>query len=165
MAHLRRGTVDMANRSAVGTVLTAGAVCGVLDISAAIITYAVKGVRPISLLQGIAAPLLGPETFQEGLRSALLGLSIHFFIAFVAAALFFLVSRRSLWLLRHPIEAGIYYGFGVYAVMYWIVLRLLGSKPQHLGATLIAIATHIVCVGLPISLITSSLQRRPMHKT
>jgi hypothetical protein len=38
--------------------------------------------------------------------------------------------------------------------MYWIVVPLsrLHRRPHSLNATIIAIITHMICVGLPISL-------------
>lgn len=55
---------------------------------------------------------------------------------------------------RQPLVAGPLYGFIVYVVMYWIVmpLSLVHPRPFSWSETLLAIATHIVCVGTPIAL-------------
>ncbi|MGA7921522.1 MAG: hypothetical protein WCA38_17820 [Candidatus Acidiferrales bacterium] len=60
-----------------------GLTCGVMDITAAFLVYGlVYGVRPVHLLQGIGAGLLGRvAAFQGGLATALLGLLCHFVIA------------------------------------------------------------------------------------
>src|SRR5260370_18356751 len=65
--------------------LWAGLACGILDITAALIVYGFFGLKPIRLLQGIASGLLGPQAFEGGLATALLGLLCHFLIAFTAA--------------------------------------------------------------------------------
>jgi hypothetical protein len=46
------------------------------------------------------------------------------------------------------------YGVLVYLVMYWVVMPLSNyhRRPFSLSVTIVAILTHMVCVGLPISL-------------
>jgi hypothetical protein len=66
-------------------ILCAGLACGVLDITAALVVYGHYGRTPMRLLQGIAAGLLGPRSFEGGIATALLGLFCQFFIAFCAA--------------------------------------------------------------------------------
>jgi hypothetical protein len=92
-----------------------------------------------------------------GFKSAALGLAIHFFIAFCAATVFYLASRKLTFLVQQPIPWGIAYGVAVYIVMYWIVVPHSASHraPLTHSAHIIAIVTHMVCVGLPISLIVS----------
>jgi hypothetical protein len=126
-----------------------------MDITAAFLTWAPKGVSPRRLLQGIASGLLGPAAFRGGWGSASLGLALHFLIAFTAAGVFYAASRRILALRHHPWLAGIGYGLVVYGFMYWVVMPLsrLRRGPVTLQNTAIAIVTHIICVGLPISLV------------
>jgi hypothetical protein len=64
--------------TAVRTIATAGLI---LDITSAFITWRCKGVGPVRDLQGIAAGLLGSQSFQRGLPTAGLGLAIYFFVA------------------------------------------------------------------------------------
>lgn len=151
----------MVERNTASTVLYAGLVAGALDLLAAIVTWAPKGVRPVRILQAIASGLLGRAAFGGGWRVDLLGLACHFFIAIVAAAVFVVASRYVRWLTQHAIMAGTLYGIAVYAVMYHIVLPLSRVAPSRFSwiAMLIAVITHIVCVGLPIALIT----RAPIH--
>jgi hypothetical protein len=134
-------------------IFSAGLLVGVLDISAAFITWAPQGVPPVRILQGIASGLLGPQAFKEGMASAVLGGAIHFLIAFSAAAVFYLASGKIDFMTRRPILAGVLYGVCVYVVMYWIVMPLAKMHPAHtLTRSIVAIVTHMVCVGLPISL-------------
>jgi hypothetical protein len=57
----------------------------VLDITAAFVVYGgLYGVNPVLILQGIASGILGRSAFNGGYPVALLGLFLHFFIAFTA---------------------------------------------------------------------------------
>src|SRR5579864_1345314 len=92
-------------------IFAAGLLAGVLDITAAFITWAPQGVPPVRILQGIASGLLGPQAFKEGGASALLGGAIHFLIAFSAAAVFYVASRKIEFVTRRPIVAACYTAF------------------------------------------------------
>lgn len=146
---------------ALQAIFWAGLTCGVLDISAAFITWAVRGVKPFVILQGIASGVLGAKSFQGGWPTAFLGAACHFFIAFSAATVFYLASRKLPFMTQQSILAGALYGIAVYIVMYWIVkpLSLVRSRPFSLSETIVAIITHIICVGLPISLIVRGYSR------
>lgn len=100
-----------------------GFTCGVIDITAAFLVYGlVYGVRPVHLLQGIAAGLPGPvAAFQGGLATALLGLLCHLVIAFGATAVYFVVRRKINVLIEHAIASGILYGVAVYFFMQGVV--------------------------------------------
>jgi hypothetical protein len=144
-------------RTAVRAIVAAGLLCGVLDISAAFLTWIPQGVYPARLLQGIASGALGRDSFDGGLATAALGLSIHFLIAFIAATVFYGASRKLTFLTERPLVFGPPYGVAVYLVMYWIVMPLsrLNRRPVTLSYSLLAIVTHIVCVGTPIALMVS----------
>jgi hypothetical protein len=133
-----------------------------MDITAAFLTWAPKGVSPGRLLQAIAGGVLGPASFHGGWVTSTLGLAIHFLIAFTAATVFYSASRKLPALLDHPWIAGIGYALVVYGFMYWIVMPLdrMRRNPVTLSYTVTAIATHIVCVGLPISLVIHRFARR-----
>jgi len=138
-------------------ILCAGLACGVMDITAAFVTWRIKGVPPARVLRGIAAGLLGPRSFSMGFKAAALGLIIHFFIAFCAAAVFYFASRELTFLLQQPIPWGVAYGVLVYLVMYWVVIPHSNyhRTPLSHSGHVVAILTHMVCVGLPISMIIS----------
>jgi hypothetical protein len=139
---------------AIPAIFFAGLLCGVLDITAAFVTWALQGVPPARILQGIAAGLLGPESFKGRMATAALGGALHFLIAFSAAAVFYAASRKIDFMTERPILSGALYGVCVYLVMYWIVMPLSRfHSTQTIMRSIIAIVTHIICVGLPISLI------------
>ena len=135
-------------------ILLGGLVCGVLDITAALVVYGRFGLPPVRLLQGIAAGLLGPRSFEGGLATAGLGLLCHFFIAFCAATVYFTVSRQIPLLLEHTPISGVLYGVAVYFFMNRIVVPLSAARKHPFSFTmmLIGVTIHIFCVGLPIAI-------------
>jgi hypothetical protein len=143
-------------RGALSAFLWGGLICGTLDITAALLVYGAFGLRPIPLLQGIAAGLLGHGAFNGGLMTALLGLFCHYFIAFSASAVYVVASRGLALLARRPAIAGPLYGIAVYFFMQRAVLPFSGAikRPFSLEMTLIGVVIHIFCVGLPIALAT-----------
>ena len=76
-------TIEKPN--ALGVIFRAGLLCGILDISAAFLTWAPKGVPPEMLLQAIASGLLGEKSFDGGWETAALGGALHFLIAFLGS--------------------------------------------------------------------------------
>ena len=135
-------------------VLQAGLTCGGLDITAALVVYGSFGLRPIRLLQGIAAGLLGRRAFEGGLATAFLGLLCHFLIAFSAAAVYVAMSRRFSFLVRHAVASGVLFGIAVYFFMNRVVVPLSAAVkyPFSVEGMIIGVVIHIFCVGLPISL-------------
>ena len=144
-------------------IVTAGAVAGVLDITAALVAaYLQNGVPPVRVFQFIASGLLGADAFRGGLPVAALGLFLHFVIAFGAAAVFYAASRRLPLLVEQAVPAGIAYGVAVWAFMRFVVvpLSLVRQQPFRLRAALPQIVIHMVCVGLPIALAVRRHSRR-----
>jgi hypothetical protein len=132
----------------------AGAICGAMDITAALTVYGSMGLKPMRLLQGISAGLLGAQAYQGGIPTAALGLLLHFVIAFGAAATYYAVSRKLRLLTDYAVPCGIAYAVIVYFFMQNIVLPLsrAAHRPFVLKSMIIGIVIHICCVGLPIAL-------------
>ena len=92
-----------------------GLIAGTLDICAAFLTAWLRaGVSPIGVLQFVASGALGPAAFQGGIKSALIGLAFHFLIATIWTVIFYLASRKWLFLIEKPIQFGLLYGIAVY---------------------------------------------------
>jgi hypothetical protein len=151
----------MKTSGALRTILTAGLVVGVLDISSAFVIWWQRDVGARRGLQGIAAGLLGANSFDGGLVTAGLGLALHFFVAFVVVSIFYLASRKIEFLTLHPVVSGVLYGIGVYIAMYWFVLPTAFPTFRHrLGNDLLAIAIHISLIGLPCAVIVGHYSRQ-----
>jgi hypothetical protein len=136
-------------------------VAGTLDISSAFLLACLKGGTPTSVLQGVAAGLIGRDAaIQGGLATGGLGLAIHFFIAFSVASVFYGASRKLLFLTRHPFISGLLYGVLVYGVMYWLVMpRAYPVVHPSLSRDLTAVCVHMFLIGLPIALIVRQFSR------
>jgi hypothetical protein len=131
-----------------------GLIVGILDITSAFITWWCKGVRPVPGLQGIAAGLLGSQSFQGGVATAGLGLTIHFFVAFMVVIVFYVASRKFQFLTRHAVVSGLLYGVVVYLFMYWFVLPNVFPKFRHsISSDVLAVVVHMVLIGLPTALV------------
>jgi hypothetical protein len=144
----------MNNFRALRTIVTAGLIVGVLDISSAFVIWWQRGVALQHGLQGIAGGLLGAKSYQGGLATAGLGLAIHFFVAFVVVSIFYLASRKIRFLTKRPFVSGVSFGIGVYMVMYWIVLPTAFPTFRHrLSNEVLELAIHICLIGLPTAFI------------
>jgi hypothetical protein len=142
-------------------------VAGVLDISSAFALAYPKGVGPIRVLQGVAAGLIGRESaIKGGLATAGLGWVIHFFIAFAVASVFYLASRKIVFLTRHAVISGLLYGVVVYGVMYWIVMPLAYPVVHpSISRDVTAVCVHMILIGLPIALIVRRVSSGPLSNT
>jgi len=144
---------------AVSTILRAGVIAGTLDLTDALVFYGLRGAKPLAILQSIASGLLGPAAYKGGVRTAVLGLLLHFFIACTASAIFYVAAKRLGFLRRYAVISGLLYGFAIYLVMNWIVLPLSAvpkPRPAVPAISLLnGVLAVVVLVGLPISLIVS----------
>ncbi len=142
-------------------ILLGGISCAILDGAASTIQFALRGVNPSRVWQGVASGLLGPESFRHGTRSAVLGLLCHFLIAMVAAMVFSLAIRYLPSLVRHYLLSGALYGVIVFLFMNLVVIPLsaMPKRPLTLSGVMTQVLIHIFCVGLPISLAASRFWR------
>jgi hypothetical protein len=153
-------TIENPRRSAGRAIVAAGLLCGVLDIASAIV-ISLSSSGPIHMLQGIAGAILGPAAFRGGAVTAALGLAMHFCVAFSAASIFYLLSRRFPVLVESPVVGGFAFGIFWLFVMYRGVVPLsaafrtlyLTNVKRTLPALWpLPILVHMTCVGLPIAL-------------
>lgn len=134
-----------------------GLIGGILDICDALIFYGLRGVPPERLLQGIARGLLGVRAMQGGWATAMLGLALHFLIAFTAAAVYYTASRRLRMLRERPAWSGLLYGIAVFLFMNMVVVPLsaIHRSPVAMLASNIASANTVLAlmlfIGLPIA--------------
>ena len=136
-------------------ILIGGAAAGILDAIDAIVAFkAVLGFDPIPIYQFVASGMLGPSAFAGGVSTALVGVAVHFVIAFSAAAVFVLASTRFPVLTERFVPAGAVFGVGVYAFMvnYVVIpLSLIPPSPFSLPLFLNGVLGHAAFVGIPIA--------------
>jgi hypothetical protein len=154
--NMRTASMVVAKPSPSRAILWAGLIAGALDITAAFVVYGFFGATPLRILQGIAAGLLGPRSFEGGMATAVLGLVCHFVIALGGATVYYLLSRRMPFLVRQFVVAGIVYGIAVYFFMNRVVVPLSHARryPFSLKMMIIGVVIHIFCIGLPIAATT-----------
>ena len=134
----------------------ASLVVGTLDILEVIIFYLFRDVAPIRVLQGVATGFFGRASFQGGMRTALIGLAAHFFIATVVVCVYHFASRRIAVLRSRPILMGTLYGLAVWTFMNTVVLPLTAAGPSQFKfspAMLNVLFAHIFCIGIPTGLL------------
>ena len=135
-------------RSALLAIGVGGLIAGALDLTQACILFG------WDIPLAIAAGLLGRQAFHGGVGTFILGVFLHFFIAFSAAAVYYGVSIRLGFLREHPLVCGLFFGGAVQEVMNLVVLPLSALHargPYKLHDLILGLVVHMVVIGLPIS--------------
>jgi uncharacterized membrane protein YagU involved in acid resistance len=137
--------------------LLGGLIAGTLDITYAIgFSYFRSRVPPARVLQSVASGLLGRDAYSAGAKVAALGLGLHFLIAFIWTAIFFLGARWLPILVRHAILSGVVYGALIWVVMNKVVIPLSRVPPRAAPPVLVIVITgilvHMFLIGVPIAL-------------
>ncbi len=138
----------LGKRSALLAIGAGGLIAGTLDLLQACTLFGWD--IPLT----IAGGLLGPQAVHGGVGTYVLGVLLHFFIAFSFAAFYYTASRRLVFLKEHPLVCGLAYGAGVELVMSLVVLPLSALHargPYELHDLLLGLGVHMVVIGLPIS--------------
>ena len=136
-------------------IVAGGLAAGLLDMADALVAYKLAfGMSPVVIYQFVASGLLGKAAYTGGLPAALLGLAIHFLIAFTAATVFVLASERVPQLRRDAVGWGLAFGLAVFAVMNFVVIPLsrIGASTPPLPLIVNGLLGHAFLVGLPIAL-------------
>src|SRR5215831_1748232 len=76
------------------TILLAGLLAGTLDITSAFIYVSILGREPIRVLYYIASGILGKGATPGTTQIAILGLALHYFIAFSFTIFFFVIYPK-----------------------------------------------------------------------
>ena len=145
------------------TIIYGGLAVGVLDALDALVFFGlVKGVPHTRIFQSIAGGLLGPSAFNGGPATVLLGVALHFLIAFIIAAVYYFVSLRLPLLIRHAVTCGLLYGLAAYFVMNYVVVPLAAAPAfkSSPSSFLNGMIGHIFLVGLPVALVAQWSARR-----
>ncbi len=138
----------LGKRNALLAIAVGGLIAGTLDLTQACILFGWH--IPLA----IAAGLLGRQAFRGGIATYILGVLLHFFIAFSATAVYYTVSRRLVFMKEHPLVCGLFFGAAVEEIMNLVVLPLSALHargPYKLRDLILGLLVHMVVVGLPIS--------------
>ena len=141
--------------SALHTIGLGGLVVGVLDAIAASVNAAIRGTSPVRVWQYVASSLVGPDSFNQGSTTVLVGLLIHFGIAFGVATGFYLLVRLVPVVIRYAVIVGMLYGVAVYFAMSYLIVPMTLVKQGAFNwyGLISGLIIHVLFVGLPVALI------------
>jgi hypothetical protein len=139
-------------------------IVGVHDGLDAIIFFGLRGATPTRIFQAIAAGILGRQAaVQGGLQTALLGVALHFVVAFGIVGTYYLASLKIRALTTHPVICGAIYGVLAYLTMNYVVIPLSAIGPGGPAHPLPVVANgvliHIFGVGIPTAFIIRMTSR------
>ena len=143
-------------RSLVLPILVGGSVAGLLDMTSAYITFG--RYMPI----GIAGGVVGAAGRHLTAGQYILGLAIHYFIAFSAATAYCLASKKLEFLRDNFFVCGVFFGIGFFLFMQLVVLPLSAYHamgPYQYRGLVQGLLAHIFLIGLPISISLRTLSR------
>lgn len=143
-------------------IIVAGIIAGTLDGLAAVIMYFIStGKDPLNVFRFIASGIFGKEAFTGDVPMVMAGLLFHYLIAIGWTGLFFLAYQKLSLLSRNIIILGVGYGVFVWLMMNLIVVPLskVPSMPISAQGAATGILILILCVGLPVSILTSRYYR------
>jgi hypothetical protein len=151
---LPRTTTDAAS------ILKAGATVAILDGSFVVILYVwiLHLTTASRIFQGIASRLIGKAALDGGAPTALLGVLLHFTVAYCWTIAFYIALRTFPALreftatTRGKIITGVLFGATVWLVMNFGIVPLFGGKsvaPRHWQFST-QLVWHMIAVGPPI---------------
>jgi hypothetical protein len=151
--------VSVDRRRALLSIFVGGIVAGTLDLISAFLLFG------LGVPRAIASGLLGVRALHSGPAVWILGVFLHFFIAFSAAAVYYLAGRKLEFLKSHFLVCGLFYGIAVFLVMNLIVVPL--SAAPFRGHTFTVpgliqgLLVHMFLIGLPVSFAAWKFRNEP----
>ncbi len=136
------------------TIVFGGLTVGVLDGLAATINAGIRGITPDRVFQYISSGLLGRDSYEGGAATVILGILLHFVVAFGVAAVFYLLSSNLPLLVRYALIAGPLYGIAVYFIMGYVIVPMsrVAQPPFNIRGLITGIIIHMLFVGTPVAL-------------
>lgn len=138
--------------------LRAGLLTGIIDgLFSSVLSVAFYDSTVTRLFQGVASTLLGREALDGGTATALIGVLMHFGVAFGWSAVFLLLVRLSSWIRRvlgspyGVVKVAAVYGPFIWLMMSLIVIPLLVQRPPTINIRWwVQLIGHFPFVGIPI---------------
>jgi hypothetical protein len=144
--------------NAFSRLVRAGLLTGVTDgLFSSVLSVAFYHSTVARLFQGVASTLLGKAALDGGTPTALVGVLMHFGVAFGWSAVFLVVVMRLRWVRRilgtryGVLKVASLYGPAIWMVMSLAVIPLLLHRPPTIGSRWwVQFFGHIPFVGIPI---------------
>jgi hypothetical protein len=146
------------SRDTVFRLVRAGLLTGVIDgIFSSVLVVVFYHSTVTRLWQGVASVPLGKDALAGGTATALIGVLIHFVVAFTWSAVFLFFVMRMQWVRRllasryGVVKVASLYGPFIWIVMSLVVIPVLVPRPPIINFRwLIQLIGHIPFVGMPI---------------
>jgi hypothetical protein len=146
------------NRDTLSRLVLAGLLTGLSDgLFSSVLSVAFYDSTVTRLFQGVASTLLGKAALDGGTPTALLGVLMHFGVAFGWSALFLFLIMRVSWIRRvltsryGVVKVASLYGPFIWIAMSLVVIPLLVHRPPAMGTRWwIQLVGHFPFVGIPI---------------
>ncbi len=138
---------------------------GLLDLLAAFISfYLSTGKSPLIVLKFIASAVLGQSAYTPESGSIWIGLLLHFTIAFLFTAFFFLLYKPLRLFKVQWVFLGVIYGLVIWLVMNKLVLplTLVKQQPFNWMDAARAVLILITMIGLPLSWMLKKAGKQPL---
>ena len=158
--------MDKRTKNLAVAIISACLVVGTLDLTSAIIQTLLMGGDPLRMLQYISSGIVGQDSFTGGMKYSILGVFIHYGVAFSWTLLFFLLYPKITGLSNHKLLTGIMYGLVVWLVMNKVVVPLskIPARPFNLKNALIGLGILIFAIGIPLSFMASRYYSSKVNK-
>ena len=143
---------------ALKAILWGGLLASFCDMVFAFANYGLK----LGVFKSVLGGIIGREAARAGgVPTFVAGLSVHYLIGIIWAAIYWAASRRMPALVRHAIPAGLLYGIVIFYGMNSVVLPLsaLHTNVWPLPWDPLALAVHMGFIGLPIALAARKFSR------
>lgn len=137
-------------------ILAAWLLAGTLDITSAFVLVALSGKNPLLVGNYIASAVFGrTDAYAGGTPMVIIGLMLHYLIAFIFTVVFFLLYPKIYAVIKNKFAAGILYGLFIWCVMNLLVVPLtrIPARAFNLSNALQNIIILMLAIGLPVSLI------------
>jgi len=148
------------------TVVMAGLLVGTLDIISALTHFYLKtGKDPLIVLKYISSAVLGKSAYSGDITMTVLGLLLHFLIAFIWTIFFFLIYPKLKLLSWNRIVTGILYGIFIWIIMSRVVVPMSKASVGafDLKQAIIGVLILIGAIGIPLSFIAHRYYALKVH--
>lgn len=143
-----------------GIIILSGFLVGTADIMAALFNFYLNTGKPpfAPVLKFIASGVVGRAAFQGGNSMIVLGLFLHYIIAFSFTLFFFFIYKKLKSLCKNWILMGSLYGLFIWMVMSFVIVPLSKTPPIPPGSfdkMIVSILILVCMIGIPLTLIAS----------
>jgi hypothetical protein len=145
-------------RNALSRWVRAGLLTGVIDgLFSSVLSVAFYHSTVQRLFQGVASTLLGIDALNGGTRTFLIGVLMHFGVAFGWSGVFLFLVHRFAWIRRvlnsqyGVLKVALIYGPLIWLTMSLVVIPILTHRPPTITIRwLVQLIGHFPFVGIPI---------------